>query len=523
MCRQGRATCRVSRYHAMQAMNPAPTSVELGSSADAAVQSASQSAALAALLERLRAGDVRALARAISLVEDGAPEAAGLLAACFNSGEWPRSEVLRIGFTGAPGAGKSTLVDQVARLERLAGRAVGVVAVDPTSPYTGGAILGDRIRMNGHFGDAGLYVRSMATRGFLGGLARTTADVCAVMDASGKESILIETVGVGQDEVDIVRLADITVVMLVPGMGDDVQSLKAGIMEVADIFVVNKSDREGADRVEQEIRAMQSLGGAHGAWVPPVVRTVASTGDGVDALMGEIGRYGEYLRESGELLRKRTASWKRRLVEMLRQELMLGLKAHGLGEDELEAHARAVAEHRENPYELVRGLAAMFSAEEGRSPRGDHLGIDHLGIAVRSIAQARAFYEVLGLTVEREEVVEQESVRVAMLPVGDSRIELLEPTVEDSPVGKFIVRRGEGLHHVALHVEDIRGTFERLRAANMRLVKEEIGVGAGGHSYFFVHPSSAGGVLVEICGDRDGLPQSLQESVGTTPLKVKVD
>ena len=192
----------------------------------------------------LRSGDVRTLARAISTVENRAPGWSDLLKALF-----PHSGRARvIGMTGAPGAGKSTLVDQLARSYRKQNQTVGIVAVDPTSPYTGGAILGDRIRMQEHFADPGIYIRSMATRGSLGGLARTTADVTTVLDASGRDVILIETVGVGQDEVDIVRLADITVVILVPGMGDDVQTIKAGIMEIADIFVINKSDREGAEK-----------------------------------------------------------------------------------------------------------------------------------------------------------------------------------------------------------------------------------------------------------------------------------
>ena len=204
------------------------------------------------MIDSLRSGDPRTLARAISTVENRRDGWSQLLKAIF-----PHSGKARvIGLTGAPGAGKSTLVDQLARHYRKENRTVGIVAVDPTSPYTGGAILGDRIRMQDHFADPGIYIRSMATRGSLGGLARATADVTTVLDASGRDVILIETVGVGQDEIDIVRLADITVVILVPGMGDDVQTIKAGIMEIADIFVINKSDRDGAERVEREIRAL---------------------------------------------------------------------------------------------------------------------------------------------------------------------------------------------------------------------------------------------------------------------------
>src|SRR3954464_14772106 len=217
-----------------------------------------------ALISAVRSGDTRSLARAISSIENRSPGWSDLLKALF-----PYTGKARIlGMTGAPGAGKSTLVDQLAKLYRKQNRTVGIVAVDPTSPYTGGAILGDRIRMQDHFADAGIYIRSMATRGSLGGLARTTADVATVLDSSGRDAVMIETVGVGQDEVDIVRLADITLVILVPGMGDDVQSIKAGIMEIADIFVINKADRDGADRVEREIRAMQSLAMRDDNWTP---------------------------------------------------------------------------------------------------------------------------------------------------------------------------------------------------------------------------------------------------------------
>src|SRR5689334_1664903 len=199
-------------------------------------------ATISSWVERIRSGEVRALARAISTIEDGRPEAVDLLKALFSFSGHARV----LGMTGAPGAGKSTLVDQLAREYRKQEKTVGIIAVDTTSPYSGCAILGDRIRMQAHHADPGIYIRSMATRGFLGGLARATTDVSTVLDASGKDVIMIETVGVGQDEVDIVRLADVTVAILVPGMGDDVQTIKAGIMEIADIFVINKSDRDGA-------------------------------------------------------------------------------------------------------------------------------------------------------------------------------------------------------------------------------------------------------------------------------------
>src|SRR5438094_4313700 len=211
--------------------------------------------------------------------------------------------------TGAPGAGKSTLVDQLARHYRKENRTVGIIAVDPTSPYTGGAILGDRIRMQEHFSDPGIYIRSMATRGSLGGLARATADVTTVLDASGRDLIMIETVGVGQDEIDVVRVADITIVILVPGMGDDVQTIKAGIMEIADIFVINKSDREGAERVEREIRALQSLAVRSDGWTPPIVKTVASEGAGVSELAAAIAEYEACLQTENLALKKSVQNW----------------------------------------------------------------------------------------------------------------------------------------------------------------------------------------------------------------------
>lgn len=321
------------------------------------------------LISALRSGDARALARAISIVENHSPGWIELLKELF-----PHSgKALTIGLTGSPGAGKSTLVDQLAKQYRKSPHptktaldgapdsfknnhyTIGIIAVDPTSPYTGGAILGDRIRMQSHFSDPGIYIRSMATRGSLGGLARATADVSLVLDAAGRDVIMIETVGVGQDEVDIVRVADVTVVILVPGMGDDVQSIKAGIMEIADIFVINKSDYDGAERVEKEIRALQSLAQRKDGWTPPIVKTVATEGKGTDELSGAIREYEEFLLQHGLLKSHRAEHWQLRLVEMLRDSLLE--KARGaFSEKELSRLAGEIAEHKCDPYSVIEEI-----------------------------------------------------------------------------------------------------------------------------------------------------------------------
>ena len=311
-------------------------------------------------VEEIRAGNLRALSRAITAVENRTADSHELLKALF--AHTGRARV--VGLTGSPGAGKSTLVDALAGEYRRRQKTVGIIAIDPTSPYTGGAILGDRIRMQSHTGDNGTFIRSMATRGALGGLSSTTADVATVMDAAGRDLVLIETVGVGQDEVNIVRLADITLVILVPGMGDDVQSIKAGIMEIADIFVINKSDRDGADRVEREIKAMQSLSQRHDSWTPPVVKTVASTGAGVLELAAAIDQYEEFLKTSELGRERRVANWRNRLREMLRDEVLRQIVSGAFTDEAVSRYAEQVASHQLDPYSLIGEIVGELTRRE---------------------------------------------------------------------------------------------------------------------------------------------------------------
>ncbi len=304
-------------------------------------------AAIPDLAGRVLAGDPRAVARAISIVEDEAGDAAGLIAALF-----PRTgRAYLIGVTGAPGSGKSTLVDRLAAEIRRDGLTVGIIAVDPTSPYTGGAILGDRVRMSAHAPDGGVFIRSMATRGHLGGLARATSDVALILDASGKDVVIIETVGVGQDEVDIVRTADISIVILVPGTGDDVQAIKAGIMEIADIFVVNKADREGADRAVQAVAANLGLQTfAASEWRPPIIKTEATAGTGLDRLWAEIRRFREHSADR-RLARQRTRQ-EARLRELLAHRLVQRVES-ALPAGEFQRVVDAVARREVDPYAAI--------------------------------------------------------------------------------------------------------------------------------------------------------------------------
>ncbi len=309
------------------------------------------------IVDGVLAGRVREIGRALSAVEraGGAPEILRDL--------YPKTGRARIvGITGPPGAGKSTLVQRLAQAYRRRGSTIAVVAVDPSSPFTGGAILGDRIRMSEIFTDPGVFIRSMATRGALGGLARATGDAVDVLDAAGFDLVLVETVGVGQDEVDIVKTADTTVVVLVPGLGDDIQAIKAGILEIADVFLVNKADREGADRTAAEIATMLDFT-PHRPWRPPIVRTVAPRGEGVEETVGAIDAHGEFLTSTGEGPRRRTRQVRARLLQLLEERFRRAVEAGARRPEGLEEAVADVLERREDPYAAAGRLYGRLMRE----------------------------------------------------------------------------------------------------------------------------------------------------------------
>ncbi len=303
------------------------------------------------LIEKLFAGEIRAVARAITKIENGADGAAEIMKAVFQK----TGNALVIGITGAPGAGKSSLVDKLALFYKEQGARVGIVCVDPSSPFSGGAILGDRIRMQTLGLDKNVFIRSMATRGNLGGLSRATVDAVAILDAAGFDKIIVETVGVGQDEVEIVKAADVSVVVLVPGMGDDIQAIKAGIMEIGDVFVINKADRDGVLRTEKELEALLTLAHRPDFWNPPIVKTVATESKGIEDLSKAIESYYEF-QKTGENLERRQAIAKWRLLGLLQEKLLADVLSRNGASEKLDELAREIAEKKTNAYAAVEEI-----------------------------------------------------------------------------------------------------------------------------------------------------------------------
>jgi LAO/AO transport system kinase len=432
-----------------------------------------------ALRDGVLAGDTRAVARALTLVENRGAEAERLLAALGPS----TGRAWIIGVTGPPGAGKSTFTSALVGRYRARGHRVAVLAVDPSSPFSGGAVLGDRVRMQAHTLDEGVFVRSVATRGHLGGLPATASDAVDVFDAAGFDIVLVETVGVGQDEVEIVRLADTCVVLTVPGTGDDVQAMKAGVMEIADLFVVNKADLDGAGRAAAAIVQQLELGGS--TTRPHVLQAVATTGVGIDEVISALDALGD---EADRIAARRRLRAAHRLESAVIENALAAAHASGTP-GQWDRLVEDVAARRADPREVARRL----------SRGGAAAAIDHVGLATNDLRATLALLEgLLSLPVGEPEVVPAQGVRVRFAGQGDTRLEIIEAIDPLSPFSRSLARRGPGLHHLALRVADLPAALARLEAAGVELVDREPRPGAHGSRVAFLHPASTCGVLIEL-------------------------
>ena len=403
------------------------------------------------LLKTAQTGDKRAISKLISAVERGGTDAAAL--SFHMQGKTGKARV--IGITGPPGAGKSTLVNKLVLLYRERGERVGVIAVDPSSMFTGGAILGDRVRMTGD-PDEGVFFRSMGTRGVLGGLSEAARGAVNILDSCGFDVIIVETVGVGQSEIEIVNLADIVLLLAVPGLGDDIQSIKAGLLEIGDIIVVNKCDLPGGDRVATELKSGLFPAPDGKGDKTPVVMVSAETNSGLSDLIEVLdGRY-KALKSSGDINARRMM--------------------------------RVAGAHRSTL--IFAGGAIGMKC----------LNIDHIGVAVKNLEEAAKLYtDILGIKSAGIEEVDEQKVKVMFLPCGDCEFELLESTSEDGPVAVFIEKFGEGVQHIAVRVDDIDSAISQLKNRGVRMIDETPRYGAGGARIAFVHPKSTNGVLLELC------------------------
>ncbi len=442
----------------------------------------------------IREGKAGALARAISMIEDEETDAGDLLEALHpHTGG---SHV--VGITGPPGSGKSTLTDRMVKRLRTRGDTVGVIAVDPTSPFSGGALLGDRTRMGDLATDRGVFIRSMGTRGSLGGLSRAVYGAIKVLEASGKDIVLVETVGVGQSEVDIARVADTVVVVFVPGLGDDVQAIKAGITEIGDFLVVNKSDLPGAARVESVLESSLNLAPPRHDPEPRITTTSAERDEGVEGLLEMIREHRRLAAESGLLTVRRRMRARAEIAAILARRVSRSTE-RWLSDDDDEWYKNLCAGDV-TPGGIAEMLWQQLLREEYEGEytmkiKGKH----HLGIAVENIEEAMNIYcHGLGLEVAEREELPERGLRVAMIPLGESSIELLEPTDPESTIGRFIEKRGPGIHHLAIEVEDIDASLERIKEAGLRLIDEVARPGVGGTRVAFLHPKDTGGVLLEL-------------------------